>query len=83
MPRIMLNIVGNVTAGVYLYEHAIWAAENGERSKEVDVESCCRWVEEGDLAKCLEDVEAISVNVDKRVKLNSAFVYGTQSKARL
>ncbi|KAF8895500.1 acyl-CoA dehydrogenase/oxidase [Infundibulicybe gibba] len=47
VPRPALMLIGHVTAGLYLLEHAVWAYNSREEGWATDVEVCRRWIAEG------------------------------------
>lgn len=82
-PRSTLNIVAATTAGISLLEHALWAVRNNEPTKDIDVEVCRRWVEEGELSSLMEQFARLASSPGDRSALNTALVYGAALSAKL
>ncbi|KDQ11963.1 hypothetical protein BOTBODRAFT_34820 [Botryobasidium botryosum FD-172 SS1] len=79
--RPVIQLMGHISAALYLLEHAIWACANPKTEEwEVDVEVFVRWVERrGDLMKAKREVERV-LNEGAGVRaIEKGIVYGKAS----
>lgn len=83
IPRPALILLGAITSGVYLLEHAIWSHNIGESTSLVDIEVFRRWIFEGGMESAIEAVQRIRLNPAKRVDLNSELVFGEKASSKL
>ncbi|KAJ3497462.1 hypothetical protein NLJ89_g10346 [Agrocybe chaxingu] len=83
IPRPALLLVGAIASSVYLLEHAIWAHNTSEPTKELDVEVFQRWVREGGVEADIQAVSRAKADSGERVSLNSALVFGSREKSKL
>jgi hypothetical protein len=75
MPRPALILLGYITSGVLLLQHATWSHQTSQAGHETDFAVFCRWVEDG-LQDAVEDVRRTRRETDTRIQENAAIVYG-------
>ncbi|KAJ7620048.1 acyl-CoA dehydrogenase NM domain-like protein [Roridomyces roridus] len=82
MGRPLLSLFAQVAAGVFLLEHAIWAASSGG----TDEAAFARWVAEGGIEVSLAELAALdglgAEGVQERIRVNSEMV-AVPEKAKL
>jgi len=92
LPGLALEVLGEFTCGVLLFEHAMWAlvarAGSDEDVAAVDVEACRRWVSEGNMGRLISqfrkmcDEKAGTMKMKRaseRMKRDKEMVYGPGS----
>ncbi|KAK7056848.1 hypothetical protein VNI00_002565 [Paramarasmius palmivorus] len=83
MPRPALMLLGYITSGVLLLQHATWSYQTSRAGRETDFTVFCRWVEDG-LQDAVEDVRRTRREADTRIQENAAIVYGySKTSAKL
>ncbi|KAI0304516.1 hypothetical protein B0F90DRAFT_1809321 [Multifurca ochricompacta] len=83
VPRPAFYLLSQVTASLYLLEHAIWSDKNLITQRVIDAEAFSRWVQDYGLGLAMEDVrKALKAGVDRQ-KLDLGLVYGGYDRAKL
>ena len=83
VPRPAFYLLSQVTASLYLLEHAIWSHTNATTQSGVDIEAFSRWVEDYGLAVAREEVrKALKAGLN-RSKMDTGLVYRGYDRAKL
>ncbi|KAG9052184.1 hypothetical protein FS842_010360 [Serendipita sp. 407] len=89
LPRQTLLIFGHVTSAIYLLEHAVWVADNGEEDALIHFDAFARWTIEGGVAGSgLRDMvtqfeRRSKSRKEKRVERDRESVFGRGVRSRL
>jgi len=79
--RPIIQLIGHLSAALYLLEHAIWTCAHPDTEEwEVDAEVFARWVERrGELTRTKEEVERVLSEDRSARAVEKAIVYGKAS----
>ncbi|KAG5634790.1 hypothetical protein H0H81_000788 [Sphagnurus paluster] len=81
--RPAIILVGFVASSTYLLEHAVWAHNTSEKTREMDIEVVQRWILEGGMVSAIEDVRYARGDANVRATKDMSLVFGVDVRGKL